>query len=64
MAYACSNCNIDHPNKRELVEHMHEKHNCTFLEGDLAPFAEQLLKNKKSAQNDMLLSKVAYNRGD
>lgn len=34
MAYACANCQIEHANPRALVQHMLERHNSPFIEGD------------------------------
>lgn len=65
MGYTCSNCGVDFSTRREIVEHMHDKHNCTFLEGDFAPLAEKLLdKEKAEPKKAALLDKIKHNRGD
>lgn len=64
MAYICSNDGMEFPTKRELIEHMHEKYNCTFLEGDWAEFSLKLLAKKSDTKSQGLKDKHAFARGD
>lgn len=43
MAYECSSCAISHGTKKELVQHMLEKHNCVFTEGEYAAVSKKLV---------------------
>lgn len=52
MGYTCSNDGMDFPTKRELIEHIHEKYGCTFLEGDWKDDAKKLLEARKAKGND------------
>lgn len=51
MAYNCGNCAIEFKTKRELVEHMIEKHDSPFYEGDYAQLSQKIL-NERSAKGD------------
>lgn len=64
MGYVCANDGMDFPTRRELIEHMHDKYGCTFIEGDFAPLAEKLLKAKTDNKSKELVAKHAYSRGD
>lgn len=64
MAYECSNCNISHSTKNELLDHMHEKHNCTFLEGDYAPAARARLAKGKDSRSSALLEQHRQNNNE
>lgn len=64
MGYVCANDGIDFSTKRELIEHMHDKYGCTFLEGDWAPLAEKLLSKKNDPKSEALKAKHSFARGD
>jgi len=44
MGYTCANDGMDFPTKRELIQHMHDKYGCTYLEGDWKEDAKKLLE--------------------
>jgi len=64
MGYACANCGVDFPTRREIIEHMAEKHNCTYLEGDFKDLSEKLLSKKTDDKSAKLKEQHAYARGD
>ena len=62
MAYTCSNCGTDNDSPRALVQHMLEKHDSPFLEGDerlIALSAAEVTKEKDLGKKARLTEKFA-----
>jgi len=62
MAYTCANCGTDNESPRALAQHMLEKHDSPFLEGDerlIALSAAEVNKEKDLGKKARLTEKFA-----
>ncbi len=59
MGYKCSQCNVDFPHKKGIVDHMADVHNSVFLEGDI----QMVQWGKNKAKNNANLKKMYEDAG-
>jgi len=60
MGYKCSQCGIDFPNKKGIVDHMADVHGSVFLEGD----PQMVAWGKERAKTNVNLKKVYEDAGE